>query len=56
MKQNTDYELDMAIEKIRQLHREALELSFVKDPLGFALYSVWREREDRKEECTESRP
>ena len=43
-------ELEKAIQHIRELHKKARELGHLDDPVGWALYHGWLDREAEKKQ------
>lgn len=41
--------LEQAIELLRKEYREAKEMGFIKKPLAWALYQVWKKADQAKE-------
>ncbi len=40
--------IEEAVKKLKKEHENALSLDFVKDPVVYVLYKVWKEASDKK--------
>ena len=43
--------IDNAIDMVRSEYEKALNLSYIRNPLAFALYSVWKKADKVKPHC-----
>lgn len=41
------YDIETAIKKVREEYEKAKNLSFVRNPVAYALYKAWKEADTR---------